>query len=81
MRRNQGEAHDTGASQEHRAASAGRWQAVALRSAAAVYCLLAGGGRTGAVGVPPRSHHERQVNGMPLSRYRHSLWVRSRDAG
>jgi hypothetical protein len=54
MRRNQGEAHDMGASQEHRAASAGRWQAVALRSAAAVYCLLAGGGRTGAVGVPPR---------------------------
>jgi len=29
---------------------AGRWQVVACRSAAALYCLMAGGGRTGAVG-------------------------------
>jgi hypothetical protein len=54
MRRNHGEAQDTGASKEHRAASAGRWPAVAFPSAAALYCLMAGCGRTGAMGVPHR---------------------------
>jgi len=51
---NHGEAPDMGASKEHRAASAGRWQAVAFPSADALYCLRAGCGRTGAVGVPHR---------------------------
>ena len=54
MRLNYGEAHDTGASKEHRAASAGCGQAMAFPSAAAWYCLMAGCGRTGAMGVPHR---------------------------
>jgi hypothetical protein len=54
MRLNYGEAHDMGAAKEHRAASAGRWQAVAFPSAAALYSLMAGCGRTGARGVPHR---------------------------
>ena len=54
MRLNHGEAHDTGASKEHGAASAGCWQAMAFPSAAALYCLMAGCGRTGAMGVPHR---------------------------
>ena len=51
---NHGEAHDLRAVTEHRATSAGRWQAVACLSAAALSCLTAGGGRTGAVGGPYR---------------------------
>ena len=70
MRLNHGEAHDTGASKEHRAASAGRWQAVAFPSAAALYCLMAGCGRTGAVGVPhrvaPRASGQRHAS-QPVS--------------
>src|SRR5262245_22012568 len=54
MRLNHGEAHDLRAVKEHRAAAAGRWQAVAFPSAAALFCLMAGGGRTGAVGGPYR---------------------------
>ena len=43
-----------GASAEPRDASAGRWKAVALPSSAALCGLMAGCGRTGAVGVPHR---------------------------
>ena len=50
MRLNHGEAHDLRAVKEHRAAAAGRWQAVSFPSAAALDCLIAGCGRTGAVG-------------------------------
>ena len=69
-----------GASEEPRDASAGRWKAVALPSSAALCGLMAGGGRTGAVGVHTVSHHERQGNVLPLSRYRQSRWGRSTDA-
>src|SRR6266851_999260 len=51
------------AAAEHRDASAGRWEAVSLPSSAVWDCLMAGGGRTGAVGVPhrvaPRSSGQR----------------------
>ena len=70
MRLNHGEAHDMGASKEHRAASAGRWQAVAFPSAAALYGLMAGCGRTGAMGVPhrvaPRASGQRHAS-QPVS--------------
>ena len=57
-----------GASEEHRDASAGRWKAVALPSSAVLCCLMAGCGRTGAVGVDtPCRTHARQGNVMPLS--------------
>jgi len=53
-RLNHSEAQDMGASKAHRAASAGRWQAVVFPLAAALHCLMAGCGHTGAVGVPHR---------------------------
>ena len=49
-----GEAWPQGHQQEHRDASAGRWKAVALPLSATLGCLMAGCGRTGAVGWTPR---------------------------
>jgi hypothetical protein len=55
------------ASEEPRDASGGRWQAGALPASKGLGCLMAGYGRTDAVGVSLRVAPRQSGTGMPLS--------------
>jgi hypothetical protein len=70
-----------GASAELREVSAGREKVVALPACAAWCALMAGEGRTGAVGCPHRVAPRSAGPVLSFSLYRQSRGEQSRDAG